>query len=161
MIIKELTTSPYAYFGENLNVGINVENIGTRDEDVYVVLSIPKMKINIVGEVFELEEFGEDDDAFLNMTIRVPEGFEQGKYDLKAKIVYDDGSDEIETEFSAFKKIVLSSSGLKEETTSSEIQGNNINGEFYKQFDTANKYLVWMIFITLILILFITVFRRR
>ncbi|MBI2043222.1 hypothetical protein HYT25_02430 [Candidatus Pacearchaeota archaeon] len=164
VIIKELTTSPYAYLGDYLNVGVSIENIGTRDEEVYVVVSIPEMEINIVSEVFELEEFDEDDKAFWNVTIKIPENFEQGKYSLNAKVVFDDGFDEVKTEFSAFKKILLSSSDLNHEngeTTNNEIQGNNINGEFYKQFDTANKYLVWMNLVVGVLILLIAVFRRR
>lgn len=159
VVVKELTMSPYAFLGENLNVGIEVENIGTSDEDVYVVLSVPEMGINIVSEIFELEEFDEDDRAFLNMTIRVPENFEQGKYDLKARVVFDDGFSDADGEFSAFKKTVLSSSSG--ETTITSASSNNINGEFYQQFDTANKYLVWMIFVTLVLTLLVAVFRGR
>ncbi len=75
--------------GENMNIIVEVENLGTSDEDVVIEIEIPALNLKDGSDEFEIEEFGEDDSEREKFVITIPQEFKEGSYDLIARVFYD------------------------------------------------------------------------
>tara|TARA_Y100000310_G_scaffold114158_1_gene112656 strand:+ start:3021 stop:8414 length:5394 start_codon:yes stop_codon:yes gene_type:complete len=95
VIIKDVSiTSQIIYSGNNINVFVDVENVGSKDEDVYVTLENSALEISEKSETFELEEHGNDDFFTHMFFVKIPNNAKKGEYPLSIKVIFDDGSDE-------------------------------------------------------------------
>jgi len=79
---------------ESISVEVNLRNIGSKDEDVYLKLENFQLGISERTGTFEIEEFDEDDTAQLSFNYRIPEDAGAGLYEIKATVVFDDGREE-------------------------------------------------------------------
>ena len=101
VVIEDVRISPSSVSpGEKMDVNVEVENIGKSDEDVYIELKNTELGISIVGDEFELEEYGDDDKETKHFTIEIPEDAEEKGYVLEVIAYYDDGDEKDEEEVS-------------------------------------------------------------
>ncbi|MCP6727552.1 MAG: DUF5011 domain-containing protein [Patescibacteria group bacterium] len=111
VVIKNIMLNPQMiYQGKNLEIIVKVENIGSNDEDdVYISAESEELGISNRSEFFELEEFGEDDSSSVKtLLIKTPYGAEEGTYEIKVRVNFDDGFDEkIETFYVAGRVVVV------------------------------------------------------
>ncbi len=79
--------------GETIEAEIDVQNIGTSDEDnVYVRIQNLQLGLNVKTDEIDLKEYDDDDDsATLRVNFIVPEGANEGDYPLVIEAVFDDG----------------------------------------------------------------------
>ncbi|MBU4502763.1 MAG: putative S-layer protein, partial [Nanoarchaeota archaeon] len=91
--IEKIVLSPStAKAGETVDVKVDVENVGDRDEeDVYVKVKNGEMDIEVKSELFDIDayESGDDDEYTVTLSFTVPEDAEEGNYDLEI-YVYDE-----------------------------------------------------------------------
>ncbi|MCG2718551.1 MAG: putative S-layer protein [Nanoarchaeota archaeon] len=91
--IDKIVLSPStAKAGETVDVKVDVENVGDRDEeDVYVKVKNGEMDIEVKSELFDIDayESGDDDEYTVTLSFTVPEDAEEGNYDLEI-YVYDE-----------------------------------------------------------------------
>lgn len=105
VIIKSISISPEEiYAGQNLDVFTEVQNIGKSDEDVYMVVEIKELTVLTESEIFELEEFGEDDSFSETFSIKIPENAEKGEYEVEIKAIFDGDEDKKEYTVSVLEK---------------------------------------------------------
>ncbi len=98
VIIKDMEITPLTIrSGKNLNVFVDIENIGSSDEDVYVTLKNDALEIFEKSETFELEEQGEDDFFTQGFFVRIPDNTLEGEYSLIIEAVFD-GEEDTRTE---------------------------------------------------------------
>jgi hypothetical protein len=113
VIIAEIVTdkediSP----GEALEVKVKAENLGREDEDVFIIVEIPSLKIYQKSEKIKIEKYGDDDQDTETFNIDIPSTALYGYYDLNASIVYGNGED------SKIKELIIS--GKSSESTGGE-----------------------------------------
>ncbi len=108
VIIKDATiTSQTVYSGNSINVFVDVENVGSKDEDVYVTLENSALEISEKSETFELEEHGDDDFSTQIFFVKIPSDAKEGDYLLNIRVVFDDGSDERTETISVLRTLSL------------------------------------------------------
>jgi len=108
VIIKDVTLTPQIVYSSNkINVFVDVENVGSNDEDVYVTLENSALEISERSETFELEEYGDDDFSTQMFFVKIPSDAEEGEYLFKIKVIFDDGSDERTETISVLKALSL------------------------------------------------------
>lgn len=95
VVIKDISITPQIlYSGNKINLFVDIENVGSKDEDVYVVLENNALGIFEKSETFELEQYGDDDFFTQIFFVEVPSDAKEGEYSLRVRVVFDDGSDE-------------------------------------------------------------------
>ncbi len=96
VIIKSVELSPSVVkAGETVQVTVEVENIGTKDEDdTYVVLKESVLGINLESTKFDLEDYTDsDNDHTVRFIINIPENAKAQDYELAPKVYFDDGDE--------------------------------------------------------------------
>ncbi|PIN90628.1 hypothetical protein COU57_02900 [Candidatus Pacearchaeota archaeon CG10_big_fil_rev_8_21_14_0_10_32_14] len=102
--------------GEKVEFGVRVENVGEEDEDVTLEVVNSDLKVNIKGEEFEVESYGNDDSANEKISIDIPENIESGTYDLRFRVYFDDGDSYDEETY----QLVVTSSENKNDNDNSD-----------------------------------------
>lgn len=88
VIIEDIEISPeIAYIGDYITVKIELENLGQEDEDVSIELSIDELKISQKTNI----EIEEDDKETKTISIKIPENSKPGTYEIKIKVLFEDG----------------------------------------------------------------------
>ena len=79
--------------GENVQVTVKLENIGTKDEeDVYVKLRDDLLKIDLESSKFDLDNYKDSDNTnTVRFTITIPEDAKAQDYILEPVVYFDDG----------------------------------------------------------------------
>ena len=98
--IPEKTISP----GKDLEINVEIENIGMKEEDVYIQIENTELNISEKTEEFEIEEYGEDNEETKTFHIKIPESAEEKEYGIKVTIIFDDGQDSKREYFEVLKK---------------------------------------------------------
>jgi hypothetical protein len=91
VIISDFSIPQTLSCGEDIQPTINIENIGKKNEKVYLVLESPELNINEKTDSFELEKFDGNNDAkksFLNM---MPITAQNRVYNVKASVFSESG----------------------------------------------------------------------
>lgn len=89
--IKDIKINPEPVApGQNMEVRVSIENLGTEEEDVIVEIEIPELGVSDGTEEFEIEEYGEDDSNKQEFKIEIPSEFKEGSYELTARVIFDD-----------------------------------------------------------------------
>jgi len=115
-IEKVLVIPSTAEAGETVDVKVDVENIGERDEeDVYVKVKSTALDVDEKSELFDIDayESGDDDEYSVTLTFTVPEDAEEDTYDLEI-YVYDEDDENYE---SGTKFVTLFVEGTGSSTT--------------------------------------------
>jgi len=96
VVIKDIILTP-AYeivAGRSLLAAVRVENMGNRDEDsVKVTVSIPDLGVSASDYIDELDE--DDAETSEELFLRIPTCAEPDVYEVVAKVVYDDGHEDV------------------------------------------------------------------
>ncbi len=105
VIIKDFSVSPKSVTaGKSFDVFTEIQNIGESDEDVYVVVEIKELGVLTESELFELEEFDEDDSHSETLSIKIPKNAKEGEYEITIKAIFDGDEDEREETISVLEK---------------------------------------------------------
>lgn len=89
----KLSESNYLVCGDYLDINVNVKNIGSYNEDVYVKLKSSDLKIDIINPLFEL---GENDDSDEKFSLKLLDNLEVGDYKLTITVFYGSSRDYVE-----------------------------------------------------------------
>lgn len=135
VIIEELNLNPSSIsLGGKVGVEAKIKNIGKNDEDVVLIIENENLGIYEESEEFELEEYDEDDEITKIISIDIPLDAKKGDYEIKARVVFDDGEeyesktlsikalkdfDSIDLDSITLNKLIL----LSDESTSSSSGG--------------------------------------
>tara|TARA_Y100000310_G_scaffold345778_1_gene469730 strand:- start:6723 stop:11762 length:5040 start_codon:yes stop_codon:yes gene_type:complete len=95
--IDDLSLSPSVVScGELLSISVDVENLGSEDEDdVTVEVRNSLLGLDLISQEFDLDEAtGSDDDATKRFTFTMPDNVKDGTYNLEAIVNFDDGDEE-------------------------------------------------------------------
>jgi hypothetical protein len=110
VIIKSLEINPQmVYPGDSIEVGVEVENIGGDDQDVYIEVTSPELNISEKTEEFELEKYGDDDTETEIFHINIPKNINAKQYEIKATVYFSDKEDYETDLLSVLKKITTTS----------------------------------------------------
>ena len=138
VIIDEIKANPNTISpGESSEVEVKIKNIGENDENIYVELKSAELSINEKSEIFELEEFSQDDSEKKNLRIFVPSNTKSGVYQIIAKVYFDDGSMADEKTF----KITVVGSPVNENSDDKKENDNENNNNLIIQNNEEIVYL--------------------
>jgi hypothetical protein len=105
VIIKDFSINPSSIVaGKSFDVFTEIQNVGERDEDVYMIIEIKELGVLTESEIFELEEFGEDDTYSETISVKVPINAEKGDYDIIVRVIFDGEEDKREDTISVLEK---------------------------------------------------------
>lgn len=92
VVFDELSINPEAIgCDRNLRINAKLNNVGKKNEDVYLQARILNTNLIIKTEIFTLDDFNEDDhDITKELSINVPENIKSGKYTLEIGAFYSD-----------------------------------------------------------------------
>ena len=95
LIISEIgLDSSESYRGGSIEFIVEVENIGSEEEEeVYIIIEQESLGISEKGDLFDIEEYGEDDSYSERFKIKVPTTVLPGEYDFTIKVVYGSRKD--------------------------------------------------------------------
>ena len=117
--IEKILISPSTVkAGKTVDVKVDVENVGDRDEeDVYVKVKNGELSVDKRSELFDVDSYekGDDDEYSVTITFTVPEDAEEDNYDLEIQ-VYDDDN-EIYPSGTKFVTLFVEGTGQSSTTT--------------------------------------------
>lgn len=164
VVIKNIVLNPQIVSrGDNLEVLVEAENIGSSDEDsVYITLRNDELGFTKKSEFFDLEEHGEDDNFVKVFIIKIPEDAESGNYELTIRVDFDDGSDEKKEPFSVSGRILLRAE-LTEELETQETGSKSTSASGSALSESEWRFFAWLniILVMFSLTLIVLIFRLR
>ena len=97
LIIKNIDVYPQKVApGKGVEFNVEIENIGTKEqENIYVEIENAELELSGKSEEFNIEEFDEDDSKEVNLFLKIPSDAEEGEYNFKITVVFDDGNKEV------------------------------------------------------------------
>jgi len=94
VIVSDVIISPEISFpGGDIDVKVDVENIGNDEEDVTIQIKNTELGILVTSEEFEIEEYDEDDFESKSFNIQIPEDAEEKEYELTVTVYFDNGDE--------------------------------------------------------------------
>lgn len=102
--------------GDYLNVDTRIKNLGTKDENAYLVLENKDLNISQKTENFKIEKYDDKDEIKKTFEIQIPKEVKEGKYNLDAKVIYSG------LEASASKELIVNCESQKVKTGGTEIE---------------------------------------
>ncbi|MBU2639676.1 MAG: putative S-layer protein [Nanoarchaeota archaeon] len=105
VVVKSITLTPSSVdCGENIEIKVDVENQGTKNEDdVYIIVKNSELGLNLESNKFDLDKFsGSDESATKRFNFLVPLGTLPKDYLIEA-IVYFYNDDETNSDFETLK----------------------------------------------------------
>lgn len=106
--------------GQNISAFVEMQNIGSSNEDVYIEIEIRELDISSRSTTFELERFGENDFAKRLISLEIPENASVGDYTLEISAVFDGRRNKKTKSISIFEDI-------NKEKTSIKLQSSKID----------------------------------
>lgn len=92
VVIKEISFNPQkANQGEYTDVEVKLENLGEEDETAYVKLENKELNLFEKSESFEIENYWEDKEKTVTLSIKVPENAIEKDYEILATVFFEDG----------------------------------------------------------------------
>ncbi|MBS3156760.1 putative S-layer protein [Candidatus Woesearchaeota archaeon] len=95
-VVKQVTISPStASCSETIDIKVDVENQGTRDEDdVYIQVKNNELNLDMESNLFDLDDFaGNDESATKRFSFTVPNNAQAKDYLIEGIVYYNDGDD--------------------------------------------------------------------
>ena|SRR3989344_3026814 len=170
VIVNEFTMTPNVVsLGEKILFSVGVLNIGNdKQDDVYITLTNPELKLNLKSTIFELDKYSKSsNDLSRTFEFTVPKDAEAKDYTIEARVDFRDGKD------SHYTTATLTVQG--EAVTPPGEQppvvvnppvtgpGTYTTGRsVFDSFDTKTLFIVGDIVLVILAVLFlILIFRRR
>ncbi|MDD5191953.1 MAG: Ig-like domain-containing protein [Candidatus Nanoarchaeia archaeon] len=147
VIIQKADIDSKATCGGYFNAKIKVKNIGSKDEDVYLLVENPDLNISEKTEKFELEKYDEDDTETKTLSINIPENAEEGNYEIEIT-AYFGGRDD-----SVTKTLTVECKQIEENISEIEKISLQTGNTEAKTGNTANKARVIIPILTILLAL--------
>jgi hypothetical protein len=136
VVIKDVILNPDdVRGGDNFQVLVNLQNIGSNDENVYIEIVNDKLNIDEKSQAINLGSFGQDDTNQVIAEGIVPQNSSEGIYDLDVRL-FSDGKmvDERMETINVLKMEIFNSS---------QITGNAINlGESNAKYSNSNDSML-------------------
>ena len=105
VVVKDITLIPSSVTcGENIEIKVDVENQGTKDEDdVYIIVKNSELGLNLESNKFDLDKYsGSEESATKRFNFVIPAGASAKEYLLEA-VVYFDDADSTNSDFETLK----------------------------------------------------------
>ena len=174
VIIKEVSINPQiVYSGNNINIFVDLQNIGSNDEDVYLTLENTILEISETSETFELEEFDQDDTSTQIFFVTVPSDAKAGDYQFIINAWFDGESTSAAETITVLEGLVLISGiekqvidiDQKKEITKSISLGKKdssgkVSNLLEEDYSIVLILMIAIIFLILLIILVLIVKRR-
>ncbi len=171
VVIKDFSINPETITtGKNISIFAEVWNVGKNDEDVYIVAGIEKLDVSTKSDVFELEEFGDDDTYSETLFLEIPSGTQEGNYTLNIKAVFDGEKDEKTATVFVTKSVPIIFEPIVLSTEKTEKLEKTIpfkpDEKKYPEIQKPSKFPVWIpivlfIGIIILIILIVTIGLKR
>ncbi|MEK6833706.1 MAG: hypothetical protein AABY32_06695 [Nanoarchaeota archaeon] len=94
IVIEDVIINPQiSYPNGKASMDIKVKNVGSSEEKgAYIKITNSQLKISGMSESFDLEEYGEDDEAIITKDFLIPYGTVDGEYPFKVEVFFKGGS---------------------------------------------------------------------
>ena len=93
--------------GETLGISIKVQNIGSKDQTLYIQAENKELGISEKTPAFDLEKFDEDDSETKLLYLQIPAGAKEKDYELVIRAISDDAEDSETVKFTVKKATTL------------------------------------------------------
>jgi hypothetical protein len=77
-----------AICNDNVDMSVKIKNIGSKDQDAYIVVENSELSVNEKTESFEIEKYDDKDTITKTLSFKIPENMTEGTYNLKIKVYY-------------------------------------------------------------------------
>jgi len=92
VVIDKLEINPKIVApGDQMDIEVRVKNTGKGDEKAYIQIDILRLNISEKSEEFDIERYDDDDEQTEFFSISIPKEAEEGDYELKASVIFEDG----------------------------------------------------------------------
>lgn len=78
----------YFICGDSISLAVEVANLGTEDDDIYINIDSPALGIKEKTDNFAIERYGDDDSVRKEFVLDIANGVEAGEYIIKAEVHY-------------------------------------------------------------------------
>ena len=156
VIIQNVKINSEIACGDYLNAEIKVKNIGSKDDDIYLVIENSDLNISEKIEEFELEKYDEDDTETKTISIKTPEGVNEGNYEMKITAFFDSGNEKYSVTKDLFvqcKQIKIESKPLEKITLNAD--SLNINTAQTQTKDNKKIIVLGMIMLSALIVIII------
>lgn len=109
VIISKLEILPLnPKVGDNIEITVSIENIGTtREDDVTVKITNTELGLNLVSDAFDLKKYdSSENDKVLHFTFKLPSNVTVGGYDIDA-VAYNEDDDAFDASDDAEKLVSI------------------------------------------------------
>ena len=140
--------------GDTFDLTVEMQNMGSEDEDVHVEIKNSELRLSQKSEEFELERYGDRDEEIRTFTVKIPENAQEGEYDLEIKVASVDAEDSRTQTFYVLRKEGATEGGAvlyQKEGTAETAQQDEQN--------QASLYLALNLFLLMIIVIAVAVFR--
>lgn len=155
--VKEINTLENEYkCGDYVDLDVIIENMGSSDQDVSILLKSTKLKINEQTEVFTLQDYDGNNKATRSFGFYLPESIKAGSYEVIATVNYGIYSDSIKKdivlgecvlkndEISDNSPIQLNEESILEEN-SETMEENNVSSKGFSLDNIGPKDLIFLL----------------
>ena len=170
VIVNEFTMTPNVVsLGEKILFSVGVLNIGNdKQDDVYITLTNPELKLNLKSTIFELDKYSKSsNDLSRTFEFTVPKDAEAKDYTIEARVDFRDGKDSHYTTatLTVQGEAVTPPGEQPPVVVNPPVTGPGTyttDGSVFDSFDTKTLFIVGDIVLVILAVLFlILIFRRR
>jgi len=152
LIFEEIEINPEIIgCGEYIEIKTKIKNLGDEDQEAYVIIENSELNISQKSELFEIEEYDEDDEWVEIFDLMIHEGINIGGYELEISLIFAD-KEVLET-----KEIIVGECKILEQKINNvgQIELGINNGEAQVKDNSKIYLIVGSIAVILLLILII------
>lgn len=158
--------SETAVCGDSLELKADVKNIGSSDENVYLLFENEALGISEQSDSFTLESFGNNDEAERIMAVKIPGNASAGEYAIRASAVFSGNENSVEKSITLGDCIKESSTVQNIKTNSIQALGSNVlnkksSAGFFSNPIVIGSIILLAVLLIVLLILIVRVGRNR
>jgi hypothetical protein len=145
----------YFVCGDTIRGEVDLQNIGSDDQDVTLKIKNSKLKVNEEISPIEIEKYGDDDSVSKDITFQIPDNSGAGEYVLIAEVYYD-GND-----YHRFEKSITLQECKESVIDEEQIDTIKLLGKVSEVSDETSKkpwYKMLSLYILIIVIIGVAVF---
>ena len=146
VVIQEVDMDSKSACGDYLDFKIKLKNLGSKDEDVYLIIENTDLNISEKSEIFELEKYDENDRITKDMQIKIPENAEED-YKIKITAIFGENENSVTKDLSVECKQIEE---ITEEIEKISLRGSSAEA---KTDNTSNKSSIVILIIIMLLAL--------
>jgi len=89
VVIESVKVDDSVVCGDYIYVDVKVKNLGSSDEEVYLVVENSELDIYEETEEFDLERYGDEDEFERRFEMKIPNEIEEGTYEIEIDVFFD------------------------------------------------------------------------